>query len=97
MTQVKDILNCLHRFPKYILKLLHFINNKILVNKNHKNLTKSGVFFWDISLILKALGTEVKVLFTACSLGARSLHEHAPRGLRPSYVSFLGGLAEALR
>lgn len=35
-------------------------------------------------------------LFTSCSFGARSLHQHAPWGLRPHDVSFLGGLAETL-
>lgn len=36
------------------------------------------------------------VLFTSCSFGARSLHQHTPWGLRPHDVSFLWSLAETL-
>lgn len=73
---------------------------KILVRKNIRPINKLGMFSWDTSGYTEsrkrtALRRE-GALFTSCSLGARSLHEHAPLSLRPHYVSFLCGLTEAL-
>lgn len=97
--KLSAITSCLCWLPEHILRILQLAPHSC-VREHQTDLTNSGMFSRDASGHIEssehtALRWEV-ALFTSRSLGARSLHQHAPLGLRPRYVSFLGGLAEAL-